>query len=74
MRLPRSVGGHMKITTHPILSEADYDAALDEIAELMDAAPNTRGGARLDVLVTMVEAYEARHWVIPTPEDGAQPR
>jgi HTH-type transcriptional regulator/antitoxin HigA len=40
----------------PIKNESDYDAALAEIAELMDARANTPEGDRLDVLVTLVEA------------------
>lgn len=45
----------------PIKSESDYDAALAEIADLMDARANTPEGDRLDVLVTLVEAYEEKH-------------
>ena len=56
----------MKIA--PIKSELDYDAALAEIDRLMDAEPNTSRGDRLDVLVTLVEAYEAKRWVIDPPD------
>jgi HTH-type transcriptional regulator / antitoxin HigA len=52
----------------PIKTEADYDAALAEIATLMDAEPGTPEGDRLDVLVTLVEAYEAKHWRIDPPD------
>ena len=52
----------------PIRSERDYDAALKEIESLMDAAAGTAEGDRLDVLVTLVEAYEARHWAIDPPD------
>jgi HTH-type transcriptional regulator/antitoxin HigA len=52
----------------PIRSEADYDAALAEVDRLMDAQPNTTRGDRLDVLVTLVEAYEARRWAIDAPD------
>ena len=52
----------------PIRSESDYDDALAEVAELMDARPGTRKGDRLDVLVTLVEAYEERHWRIDPPD------
>jgi len=52
----------------PIKSEADYDAALAEIDRLMDAEPNTPRGDRLDVLVTLVEAYEAKRWAIEPPD------
>ena len=52
----------------PIKSETDYDAALAEIDRLMDAEPDTPRGDRLDVLVTLVEAYEAKRWAIEPPD------
>jgi HTH-type transcriptional regulator / antitoxin HigA len=55
-------------TIKPIKTEADYDAALAEIQDLMDATANTPKGDRLDVLVTLVEAYEAKHWRIDPPD------
>jgi HTH-type transcriptional regulator/antitoxin HigA len=58
----------MEITIRPIHNEADYEAALAEIDSLMDAIPGTPEGDRLDVLVTLVEAYEARHWAIDAPD------
>jgi HTH-type transcriptional regulator/antitoxin HigA len=41
-----------------IKTEADYAAALNEINRLMDAKPGTPKGDRLDVLTTLVEAWE----------------
>lgn len=58
----------MEIKVRPIHTEEDYEAALAEVGELMDAAPGTLEGARLDVLVTLVEAYEERHWRIDPPD------
>jgi HTH-type transcriptional regulator / antitoxin HigA len=58
----------MDIKVRPIRSEEDYEAVLTEIDELMDAEPGTSEGDRLDVLVTLVEAYEARHWQIDLPD------
>lgn len=55
-------------TIKPIKTEADYDTALAEIDALMDAEPRTSEGDRLDVLVTLVEAYEAKHWRIDPPD------
>jgi HTH-type transcriptional regulator/antitoxin HigA len=52
----------------PIRTERDYEAALAEIERLMDADAGTPQGDRLDVLVTLVEAYEARHWAIDPPD------
>ncbi|MGH7960223.1 MAG: helix-turn-helix domain-containing protein [Candidatus Binatia bacterium] len=56
------------ITVKPMKTEADYDAALAEITTLMDAKPGTSEGDRLDILVTLVEAYEAKHWRIDPPD------
>lgn len=53
---------------HPLKTEADYDDALREIERLFDATPNTPEGDRLDVLTTLVEAYEAQHEPIPEPD------
>lgn len=52
----------------PIKTEADYEAALLEIDHLMEAEPDTPSGDRFDVLVTLVEAYEAKHWAISAPD------
>lgn len=52
----------------PIKTEADYDAALKEIERMFDAAPGTREGDRLEVLTTLVEAYEEKHFRIPLPD------
>jgi HTH-type transcriptional regulator/antitoxin HigA len=52
----------------PIKTETDYQAALDEIDRLFDAAPDTPEGDRLEVLATLVEAYEDRHYAIPLPD------
>ena len=56
----------MKIA--PVRSEAEYDAALREIDQLMDAGPDTPRGDRLEVLVTLVEAYEQQRWSIDAPD------
>lgn len=52
----------------PIRSKADHRAALAEIERLMDAAKGTPEGDKLDVLVTLVEAYERRHMPMPLPD------
>ena len=49
------------MTIKPIKTERDYQNALKEIEKLWDAKPNTPKGDRLDVLVTLVEAYEQKH-------------
>ena len=47
----------------PIHTEADYKATLKEIDALMDGDPElgTPEGDRLDILATLVQAYEAKH-------------
>ena len=42
----------------PIKTEQDYQSALAEIDRLFDVEPGTPAGDHLDVLVTLVEAYE----------------
>jgi len=56
----------------PIRSDADYQAALIEIEKLFNSQPGTSEGDRLDVLVTLVEAYEAKHFPIPEPDDPVE--
>ena len=45
----------------PIKTQRDYRRILKEIEGLMNAKRNTPEGDRLDVLVTLVEAWEAKH-------------
>ena len=52
----------------PIRTKADYRAALREIETLMDAEAGTARGERLDVLATLVEAYERKHFPIDLPD------
>ena len=56
------------MTIKPIKTERDYQKALKEIEKLWDATPNTAKGDRLDVLVTLVEAYEQKHYRIAPPD------
>ena len=52
----------------PIKTEADYEAALKEIERLFDVEPGTPESDRLEVLTTLVEAYEDEHYAIPAPD------
>ena len=52
----------------PIRNEADYRAALDEIARLFDSELNTPESDRLEVLTTLVEAYDQKHYQIAAPD------
>jgi HTH-type transcriptional regulator/antitoxin HigA len=56
------------VNIKPIKTKADYRAALKEIEPLMMAKPNTPEGERLDVLVTLVEAYERKHYPMELPD------
>lgn len=52
----------------PIRSDDDHRAALREIESCWGAAEGTEAGDRLDVLVALVESYEARRWPIAPDE------
>jgi HTH-type transcriptional regulator / antitoxin HigA len=76
-------GGTMQIT--PIKTRRDYLNALKQIEGLMTAKRGTPEGDRLDVLVTLVEAWERRHYPLDLPDpveaikyhmdqNGLQPR
>ena len=55
----------------PIKTDADYRASLQEIETLMAARPDTPEGERLDVLATLVEAYERKHYPLDLPDPVA---
>ncbi|RKZ47168.1 MAG: DNA-binding protein [Candidatus Parabeggiatoa sp. nov. 3] len=52
----------------PIKTEEDYKLALARVSELMDAEMNTPQGDELDILATLIESYEAKHYVIAAPD------
>ena len=52
----------------PIKTEQDYANTLNQIESLMDAKPNTPQMDELEVLTTLVEAYEVQHYAINTPD------
>ncbi|MDB5985235.1 MAG: Transcriptional regulator, family [Nevskia sp.] len=56
----------MDITT--IKNKTTYRHALAEVEGLMDAKANSPEGDRLDILVTLIEAYERRHYPIDLPD------
>ncbi len=53
------------------MSEEDYKATLAQIDRLSDAQEGTEEFDRLDVLATLVEAYEAKHYLIGPPSFAA---
>jgi HTH-type transcriptional regulator / antitoxin HigA len=58
----------MRAEVKPIRSNADYGAALVEVERLWGAKPGTRNGDRLDVLATLIDAYEAEHFPVDPPD------
>jgi len=58
----------MAVEVNPIRTEADYEAALRDLAAVWGAAEGTPEGDRLDVLATLIEAYESRHHPIDPPD------
>ncbi|HET6545701.1 MAG TPA: transcriptional regulator [Rhodanobacteraceae bacterium] len=52
----------------PIRTAADYRAALRDVESLMDAKARTPAGDRLDVLATLIEAYERHHFPMDLPD------
>ena len=53
---------------HPVKTESDYDAALEEIDQLWGSPEGTTAGDRLDVLLILVESYESRHHPVEPPD------
>lgn len=52
----------------PIRTEADYQAALARANAIFQAQPGEPEFDELDILTTLIEAYEARHYPIPEPD------
>lgn len=59
------------IQVRPIRTELDHETAVQRIAGLMSAKPGTPEGDELDVLATLVDAWEARHHPIDAPDPVA---
>ncbi len=55
------------ITIKPIRNDRDYKATLDRIEQLIEAIPGTPEFDELDILTTLVEAYEEKHYKIALP-------
>ena len=52
----------------PLKTETDYQEALAEIEKVFDAPLNTPEGDYLEILTTLVEAYEEKHYTIEAPD------
>ena len=56
------------IQVYPIRTERDYDRAVERIDDLMGAKLDTPEGDELDILVTLVDAYETKHFPMDAPD------
>ena len=67
---------NVTLTLHPIRTEADYRQALKQVESYFDAEqepdPDSGEGAHFEALVTLIEAYERKHYPIdpPNPVDA----
>lgn len=52
----------------PIRTDADHESAVREIEALWGAEANTPEGDRLDVLITLADAYEDKRWPVPAAD------
>ena len=60
--------GNNRKDIKPIKTDNDYRAALKEVETLMTAESGTPEGEKLDVLVTLIEAYERNHFPLDLPD------
>lgn len=58
----------MATEVKPIRTEADHEAALEEVGALWGAPYGTPEGDRLDVLATLIDVYEAKHHPMDPPD------
>ena len=56
------------VDIRPIKTKADYRAALKRVEKLMGAKSNSAEGELLDVLVTLIEAFERKHYPVDLPD------
>jgi HTH-type transcriptional regulator/antitoxin HigA len=58
----------MSAEVKPIRTRRDYETALKDVERLWGARAGTRDGDRLDVLATLIDAYEAEHFPMDPPD------
>ena len=63
---------NQKLIPQVIETEQDYNAALTQIEEIFAAMPGSPVGDELEILVVLVERYEAEHFPIDAPDPVAQ--
>lgn len=68
LRLDRFGGDMNTSLIRPIKTDADYELALQRASELMSAEPNTPAADELEVLATLIELYEDKHFPIELPD------
>lgn len=51
----------------PIKTESDYENALARVEQIFDARADTEESDELEILVTLIEIYESRHYAIEAP-------
>lgn len=56
------------VSTKPIRTEEDYEAALARIEEIFEAEFDSPEGKELDILVDLVELYESKHVPMGYPD------
>jgi len=56
------------MTIRPIRNTSDHESALKRIRALMSAKPDTDDGDELEVLATLVDAYEVKHFPVDSPD------
>ena len=59
------------VDVKPIRTEADYEAALAEVERLWGAKLGTPQGDQLDLLATLIDAYEGEYHSIDAPGASA---
>ena len=59
---------NITVKIKPIKTDANYRAALKDVESLMMAEPDTPEGEKLDIITTLIEAYEARHFPMDLPD------
>jgi HTH-type transcriptional regulator/antitoxin HigA len=55
----------------PVRTEAEHDAAVEHITRLMGVEPGSAASDELEILVTLVDAYEAKHFPVNLPDPVA---
>lgn len=66
--MTKSMQRRYKMNIKPIKNEQDYESTLQRVEVLMDAVPNSEEFDELEVLTTLIEAYEAKHYKIDAPD------